>query len=239
MAITHFAKKIISPAATTMAVLAAFASVAPQVQASTIVLDFEGIGNLNPVGNFYQDDFGITFSDNAFALVDEDAGGTGNFGGEPSPDSVVSFQQGEVITMNVLNGFKGSFGLSFFYTALQEPGLVRIWDDLNGTGNLLASVELPLTQLNGAPDPNGQFSPLVPLTADFNGTAKSVDLGGLANWIAFDDITLDKVDDISSGNPDEPILEDPIASVPEPASTLALIAVGILGARLRIKSARK
>lgn len=231
MAITHLAQKIIPSTVTTMAAFVAFASIVPPVKASTIILDFEGIGDLNLLGDFYQEEFGITFSDNAFALVDQDAGGSGNFGGEPSPDTVASFQQGETITMNVSNGFKGGFGLSFFYTALEKPGFVRIWDDFNGSGNLLASVELPLTQLSGAPDPSGKFSPLIPLNTDFNGIAKSVDFGGLADHIAFDDITLDDIDKLPA--------EENSASVAEPASTLALIAIGIIGAVSGVKSTRK
>jgi hypothetical protein len=40
---------------------------------SVTVLDFEGVGNGFPVGSFYAA-LGVSFSDNALALVDSDAG---------------------------------------------------------------------------------------------------------------------------------------------------------------------
>ena len=56
--------------------------VAVPASASVIVLDFEGIGNLNPAGDFYNGGDGANyvtkFSPAALAVVDEDAGGTGN-----------------------------------------------------------------------------------------------------------------------------------------------------------------
>ena len=57
---------------------------------AVVVLTFEGVGDHNPVGNFYNGagptNLHIAFSSNTLGLVDIDAGGTGNFGGEPSPD---------------------------------------------------------------------------------------------------------------------------------------------------------
>ena len=60
-----------------------------------IVLDFEGLSDLEPVEEFYNGgaggfgsgpgpDFGISISSNALAVTDMDAGGSGDFGGEPS-----------------------------------------------------------------------------------------------------------------------------------------------------------
>lgn len=186
-------------------------------EAATIVLDFEGIGNLNRVGDFYND-FGITFSANALALVDFDAGGTGNFGGEPSPDTILFFTEGESIVLNALNGF--DTGFSFFYTSLasQFPGLVNIYDGLNGSGNLLASLELPPTPFNEAPDPTGDFSPLVAIGVSFAGIAKSVELRGTPDQIGFDNITLGSAKPIG------------IQAIPEPTTVLSVLALGAVGA---------
>ncbi|HEX8203639.1 MAG TPA: hypothetical protein VF590_24395 [Isosphaeraceae bacterium] len=165
-----------------------------------ITLDFEGLKNLEPIQGYYDGglggqgsgpgpNFGVTFSGNALAIKDADAGGSGNFGGEPSPDNVAFFLTGGgALTMNVAAGFDKGF--SFFYTAINQPGFLRIYDGPNATGNVLATLNLPVTPFNGGPNPSGTFSPLVPFTAPFTGVAKSVDFGGTANQIAFDNITL-------------------------------------------------
>src|SRR5688572_20093730 len=93
-----------------IAVIAAAVNLAP---AAVTVLDFEGVGDYNPVGNFYNGgagtNYGIEFSPNALGLVDADAGGNGNFGGEPSPDTALFFLTGAAATMNVAAGFTTGF----------------------------------------------------------------------------------------------------------------------------------
>lgn len=197
---------------------------AGQAEAAVIVLDFEGIGDLNPVGDFYNTaprDFGITFSPNALASVDLDAGGTGNFGGEPSPDTTLFFLDGDAATLNTPNGF--TTGFSFFYSAIGNPGFVNVYDGLNATGNLLASIELPLTPFAGAPDPTGEYSPLVPIGVSFSDTARSVDFGGTINQIGFDNITF------GSAVPGDATSTPDVTSTPEPAYLLGLLAFGAFG----------
>lgn len=162
------------------------------------VLTFEGLADQEAVNEFYNGGFGgngsgpgpdldISFTTNSLALIDADAGGSGNFGGEPSPDTILFFTTGTAV-MNVPNGF--TTGFSFFYTAILNPGVVNVYDGPNATGNLLASIALPLTPNSGAPDPTGTFSPLVPIGVTFVGTARSIDFGGTVNQIGFDDITV-------------------------------------------------
>lgn len=188
----------------------------PPARAEVVQLTFEGLGNLAPVGGFYNGgaggSYGITFAGGALALVDRDAGGTGEFGGEPSPSTILFFLEGSAV-MNVAAGF--DTGFSFYYTSPFEPGTVRVYGGPDGTGALLASILLPLTPLNGAPDPTGIYSPFVAAGVSFAGTARSVDFGGTSNQIGFDDITL------GSATPD-------IAAIPEPGS-LALLGAGLLG----------
>jgi hypothetical protein len=189
-------------------------------EATTIVLDFEGIGSLNPVGDFYNrepNNFGVFFSPNALALVDFDAGGTGNFGGEPSPDTILYFTEGDRITLNALNGFDTGFSLFYTSLSLQFPGLVNVYDGLNGSGNLLAALELSPTPFNAAPDPNGEYSPLVPIGLSFSGIARSVELRGIPDQIGFDNITLGSA---------TPIV---IQSVSEPNTLLGGLAVAAVG----------
>jgi hypothetical protein len=111
--------------------------------------------------------------------------------------------------MNVAGGF--NTGFSFYYTAINNPGVVDVYDGPNGTGTLLASLNLPVTPFNGDPDPTGAFSPLVPIGVAFGGTAMSVAFGGVQNQIAFDNVTFGS---------DVPM--------PEPSS-LVLAAIGLLG----------
>ena len=197
-----------------------------QAWGGVIVLDFEGLGDYEPVQSFYDGglggygsgpgpSYGIDFSANALAIIDSDAGGSGNFGGEPSPDTCLFFVQGAAATMNVPAGF--DTGFSFYYSAINYPGSVTVYDGLNATGNILATLNLPLTPHTGAPDPTGIYSPLVPFGVAFQGVAMSVDFSGTENQIGFDDITL------GSRTP---------GVIPEP-TTLVLLALGGLAIRIR------
>ncbi|NNU15893.1 VPLPA-CTERM sorting domain-containing protein [Parvularcula sp. ZS-1/3] len=204
---------------TTMAACAAAALSAPALAATT-VLDFEGLGNNELVGNFYNGgagaNYGISFS-NALGLIDADAGGTGNFANEASADTVIYFLSGGAATMNVANGF--STGFSFFYTT-NSSGSVTVYDGLNGTGNVLASIDLDPTPTGpGDPGGSGPFNTFRNYGVSFVGTALSVDFGGVANRVAFDNITLGATSAI-------------VDPVPVPAAGLLLL-TGLGGMALR------
>lgn len=190
-------------------------------QAAIVVLDFEGVGNFAPVGNFYNGgagtDYNIDFGSGALGIVDSDAGGGGNFGGEPSPDTVLFFLSGSAL-MNVNDGF--TTGFSFFYSAVNQPGFVNVYDGLNGTGNLLASINLPVTPSLGG-DPNGDFSPFFPIGVTFAGTAMSVDFAGTADQIAFDNVTFGT--EVAQG------------AVPEPSTVFGGLAIGALALRRALR----
>ena len=166
---------------------------------TTVILDFEGLGNLEQILDFYDGglggsgsgpgpDFGITFGPDALALIDADAGGSGNFANEPSANTIAFFLTGPGVVMNVKNGF--TTGFSFFYTSARV-GTVTVFDGPNGTGNVLATVPVE-KQYNtcGAPDPTGAFSCWTPVGVTFSGTAFSVNFGGVWNQTGFDEITL-------------------------------------------------
>ncbi len=91
--------------------------------------------------------------------------------------------------MIVLNVF--TTGFSFFYSSSQA-GTVTVFDGLNGTGNVLATIPV-VNQFNscGLPgDPTGTFACWTPVGVTFSGTAFSVNFGGVANQTGFDEITL-------------------------------------------------
>lgn len=215
----------------------------PSARAKTnhtnVVMDFEGLEDLETVEEFYDGglggngsgpgpDFGVIFSPNAQAIIDSDAGGSGNFGGEPSPDTILFFLTGTAATMNVPDGFTDGF--SFFYSAINEPGEIVVYDGLDGTGNVLATLQLPLTPNLGDPDPTGNFSPLEPIGVSFSGTARSVDFGGTIDQIGFDDITLGSETPGQVDDPDpDPAPADTPANIPIFWGGGLAILVGVLG----------
>jgi hypothetical protein len=189
-----------------------------------LVLDFEGLGDQDQILDFYNGgtssmgysgtDYGVSFSNNALSIIDSDAGGSGNFGNEPSPDTILFFLDGDAAIMSLAAGF--DTGFSFFYSAINNPGSVNVWSGLDGTGDLLATLNLDVTPSDGG-DPTGSFSPFVATGVAFEGIAYSVSFGGVINQIGFDDITFGSV---TPG--------DPGAPVPEPGSFI-LMGLGMLG----------
>jgi hypothetical protein len=94
------------------------------VNTSCIVLDFEGVGNLKPVGTMQTVLGDASFSITTLGLVDGDAGGNGNFANEPSPDTVVTGSNVPIISMMLENPV---IEVSWYYSSPLETA-VRIYD---------------------------------------------------------------------------------------------------------------
>ncbi|HEY6292762.1 MAG TPA: PEP-CTERM sorting domain-containing protein [Terriglobia bacterium] len=216
-----------------LVLLAAVASffAAQAAMAGTVVLTFDQLGNEEAVDNYYAGGFGgngtgpgpnygITFSSNSLAITSVDAGGSGNFNDNPSGNNIVFFLSGAADTMNVAGGF--TTGFSFYYSAVVYPGYINVWSGLNDTGTLLASLDLGVTPEGGGTC-NTAYCPWVPIGVSFDGTAQSVDFGGSANYIGFDNITLGA--------------STPGGAAPEPAS-LMLFGSGLVGLASRIRRRR-
>ena len=203
--------------------------------ANAVVLDFEGLQNQEQILEFYNGgagslgsvgpDYDITFGDSALGLIDRDAGGSGNFANEPSPDTVAFFFSGGDLVMNVLDGF--TTGFSFYYTS-SRVGSVTVYEGPDATGSVLGVLNLDVNWQDNdcTGDPTGTFCNWDPIGVAFGGTAYSVSFAGTADQIGFDDIT---VGSETPGNGPSP--------VPAP-STLGLLGIALAGlgfARKRVK----
>jgi PEP-CTERM motif len=210
---------------------------AQAAMAGTVVLTFSGLGNEEPVGNYYNGGFGgngsgpgpkygITFESNALAITSEANGGSGNFDGEPTCCNILFFLNGTGDVMNVSAGFKTGF--SFYYSAPLYAGSVTVWSGPDATGTELASITLPLTPDGTTYGPPCSslydYCPWKPIGVSFSGTAESVNFSGTANYIGFANITLGSA--------------TPTPTVPEPASLL-LIGAGLAGLAMKLHRRRQ
>jgi hypothetical protein len=180
--------------------------------ADVIVLDFEGVGDNNPVGQFYNGfggpNYGVEFSPAALGLVDLEAGGSGDFANEPSPDTILYLMEPGAI-LNLSSGF--DTGFSLFYSSAIDA-IINIYDGIEGEGTLLASLMISAQSGdNCVGDPEGSFCNWTGAGVTFLGTARSIDFGDTALQAAFDNVTLGSA--IPGGEP---------TPVPEPATLLTL-----------------
>ena len=225
------------------AATAGLMALAGAASAEVVVLDFEGIALTYPSSgnpallNFYNGgtssvgtsgtDYGIGFSSNALALCLNTPGNScsnTSRGGQGDPNSArggLFFLTGSETFMNVPDGF--DTGFSFFYSAINQAGSVSVFDDVDGGGTLLATLNLPTTPSACSGLGLGSFCPFAPAGVSFAGTARSVAFAGVANQVVFDDVTFGSA--------------TPGTSVPEPVSA-ALLGAGLLGlAALRRRAA--
>lgn len=166
--------------------------------ASVITLTFEGVGDNAQILNFYNGgtdsaghsgtNFGVQFASTAIGLFDANQGSGNNFINEPTPKTAMGFT-GSPATMNYAAGFTDGF--SFYYSS-NTAAFVDVYSNLDGLGTLLAHITLGGNSANAcSPGPNGgSYCHFDPIGASFNGIARSVNFGGAAGFVIFDNITL-------------------------------------------------
>jgi hypothetical protein len=168
-----------------------------QIEPGITLLNFEGLGNLEAIGQFYSGspakssitgpNYGISFSGNAKAIINSGNGGTGNFTRDILPNTVLFTLAGSELKLNVPAGFNEELSLDYSSSA---AGVITIYDGPEGTGAVLASkdilpLSLGLKGVNGAYYDNWKRAKV-----KFPGTARSVVFTFAANQCAFDDILL-------------------------------------------------
>jgi PEP-CTERM motif len=179
------------------------------------LLNFNYLGNLQPVGNLYNGgsskapNYGVTFSSNVYGLKSTLQGGSGNFSPDPtgSPAIFINGTTGASAmgSMSVANGF--SSGINFFYTAAFQE-VVTVWSGANGTGTVLAMITLSPNDGSCS----GSYCNWTDVGLSFSGTAKSVTFTGPANGLGLSDITLGQSN----------------TAIPEPSS-IYLLGTGLVG----------
>lgn len=160
--------------------LCALASLA--TTASAQVLTFEGLADFAQVSNFYNGgaggNFGVVFSTGSLALVKQAGGGTGLFQNNPSGVTALFFTNSNNSVMNVTGGF--TTGFAFFYAGATS-GSAEVFSAPDAGGTLLVTV--PIAATTGTSD-------WTSVGGGFAGTAYSVRFNGVANFSAFDNITI-------------------------------------------------
>jgi hypothetical protein len=149
-----------------------------RVNAQQVTLNFDGLQNLEFMGQYYNGgnggsgsgpgpNYGVTFSPDNGARISNTivAGQTVLFINNIDFNSEL-----EPLTMNVAGGFSGQFSFQYATPNASQTGSVTIYDGPNGTGNVLATQSLP--GMSGTPLYNASSNP--PVVLSFFGTAKSV-----------------------------------------------------------------
>jgi hypothetical protein len=139
------------------------------VAAEWVIMNFDSIADYNMVGDYYGSYeggplYGIVFSGG----VTIHHGGVSTYTDkEPSFPAVVSFYT--AISGLYLTAHNGFTGLTFQYGSQESSNVVTVYDGPDTTGNILANVTLPATDLNA-----GLVDAWSNVTIPFSGVAKSV-----------------------------------------------------------------
>ena len=173
--------------------------------AATVTVDFDGLNDFDFIGDAYNGgastpanssvstpysgpNYGISFGPSVIAAANN-ADFT-YYSNAPTPGAVMAAVDADG-AMNVASGFLGQ--LSFYYSATENTS-VNVYSGLNGTGDLLGTINLVAnaTAANGCTG-DIAFCFWSTATFDFAGLAKSVQFGSTAGVAGFDNVTINAV----------------------------------------------
>lgn len=213
--------------------------------AGEILLDFENISPTYPFSNvailnYYNGgvsavgtsgtNYGIAFDNNAeaFCLNTLDIWCTNTSRGGLAPSSATAgfglVEDGETI-IDVAGGFIGNFSFAYSQPLVEfgDLGVVDIYGGTGGTGSLLATFALKLTQSDCASGYLAEWCPFVETSVPFSGTAYSVVITGTSDYLVFDDLRFGLPSDGDDGG-------GVTSGVPEPATwAMLLLGFGLIG----------
>jgi hypothetical protein len=194
------------------------------------LLNFQGLGNLQQVGNFYDGsgisgtpNYGVTFSSNFYGLRTTASGWSGNFAATPLGTPAIFIcpggppSCGGTSNIGVINSSSGfSNGLDFYFafdpSKAGQTVTLTVWSGANGTGSVLATISLSSNACASSP----YYCTWTQIGQSFSGTAHSVTFSGATgNQLGLTDITLGSS----------------TTAIPEPSS-FYLLAVGAAGISL-------
>jgi len=195
--------------------------------ASSILLNFAGLKDKEPVENFYDGgtggfgstkglNFGITFSSNTLAIKSYLQSGSGNFAKTPSGTPAIFFTGTTSGVMNSSGGFTN--GVSFYYAA-GATATVTVWSGTNGSGSVLATITL---SPNSGGSCGATYCNWAPVELAFVGAAQSVVFSGSANKLGISDINVGSS----------------LTAIPEPSSFL-LLGTGMAGLYGKLRYRRR
>lgn len=179
------------------------ATTTPVWAAGPIAIDFEGaVGYVNSIAEFYNGgtdaagnsgpNLGVSFTDAAVG-ISNDAFFT-YYSNAPTGGTVMAAFDSSA-TMNVAMGFTGQ--LTFWYASSATTlDAVNIYSGLNSTGTLLASASLFGNAKLGCNDTD--FCRFDLTSVKFAGVAKSVNFGGNAQFVAYDNIGITPVPELDT-----------------------------------------
>jgi len=167
--------KIISLAAAVASILAASSA-----SAALVTANFDGVTSYDAVGSAYAAS-GLVFDGEAIAIDGTDATLATPFTAHSGTNAM--FSPFNPTVLNVTPGFVGE--LSLWYSSVTGSTSVTVYDGLNATGNVLATLSLAANST--------AYELFSQATQSFDGVAYSISFGGNDGQIAYDDVTVNAV----------------------------------------------
>lgn len=144
------------------------------------VINFEGVGNQAAIPEFD----GIQ-SPGWLGIIDQDAGGTGNFANEPTPQTIAFWLGGNPGSRDIVMTKTPASRLEFYYAS----AVAVTMQALDDKGNVLATSTGPANYNTASGDPNGDYNRWDPLKVETDGNKiKTVRVTGNTNQTGIDNL---------------------------------------------------